>query len=1598
MASAPTVLLCCWLAGHSGAQGQREFPKPLVGGSPRWVVAPGENLSIRCEGRFSGLEFLLHKGRYPNLQQRVVSAGTVAEFPLPSVGRADAGSYTCEYRPTTEPTRWSHLSDPVEIIVAEPSDPKPSISLSPSGGVSLGASVGFRCLGQHKGRRFVLKTAGGQFLHKDSGGFGAEFSLSPLRREQGGSYSCSYHSKSEPFTVSYPSDPVELVLRDPSLPRPSVSLSPTWVAAPGSDVTIRCQGPGGDVRFFLHQAGDLTRPRPMDPAGDGAEFHIRPVGRQHGGKYSCSYRSRAEPFVSSAPSDPVGLVIAEPTLPRPSISISPSRGVRLGAAATIRCRAGPQNATFLLYKDGGYWGRAAPVGHVAEFPVAGAGWEDAGNYSCSYHTSREPVALSRPSDPARLVVRDYTRGNIVRLALAAGVVLGLALILAEIWPGGCRERGRATRRLPGAAAPARFLIPLPLGAQGGCSWTPGALVAVTRGPHRPAMASASTIFFLSCWLAGHSGARGPEREFPKPLVGGSPRWVVALGENVSIRCEGRFSGAEFLLHKAGHPNMYQRVVSAGTVAEFPLPSVGRADAGSYTCDYRPTTEPTRWSHPSDPLELVVAEPSDRKPSISLSPSGGVSLGGAVTVQCWGQRLGRLFVLKTAGGQFLHKDPGGFGAEFPLSPLRREQGGSYSCSYHSRSEPFTVSYPSDPVELVLRDPSLPRPSVSLSPTGVTVPGADVTIRCQGPGGDVRFFLHQAGDLTRPRPMDPAGDGAEFHVRPVGRQHGGSNSCSYRPRAEPFVSSAPSDPVGLVIAGETDLTQPGAAPDPTRAGPGAWVRRAGKRLSRGRNWTPAQTPAPNSPASGTNPTSAPQEQTPTASLEHQPLGTAKRATPALSALGSPPCGASAPRDRALGSWGGCIRTRNNVTCCPQGLTPLLALQPPRAFSPRLPNLPTREQLGYRSPQCQVGGSACGMRVNIGGNRGGGVGPARPRRPTAHRAARVGASPAEPEKRLFPCVRLWASLCGRDSQTGRCAPLGGHEGIPGGAQGILCGAGRCSRRDQAAAGGCGLLGAAGRWLCSARGGFGLEVAEKPSDGEERGRATRRLPGASPRRSSSFCSHSGWVQLGTGASVVALTVPHCPAMASAPTVLLLSCWLAGHSGAQGQREYPKPLVGGSPSWVVAPGENVSIRCEGWYSDVEFLLRKAGHLNLQRWVETAGTVAEFPLPSVGRADAGSYTCQYHPTTAPTRWSHPSDPLELVVAEPSDPKPSISLSSSGWVTLGGAVSIWCWGQRLGRRFVLKTAGGQFLHKDPDGFVVEFPLSSLRREQGGSYSCSYHSRSEPFTVSYPSDPVELVLTDPSLPKPSISSSATWVTVPGADVTIWCQGPGGDVRFFLHQAGDLTQPRPMDPAGDRAEFHIRPVGRQHGGSYSCSYRPRAEPFVSSPPSDPMGLVVAGETDLTQPRAAPDPTRPGSVGAGTGESIESPITEGLGPPTPSSLSTPLIAGVSVAAIGLLLLLLAAFVCFARTRARKGDAPRPSSTIPLRVLKAPAQQDPVYASVDEGKQPQSLTQEPDPGAEGLTYAELDHQALHHKRGAPAPAPELVLYAAVSRSQGARP
>ncbi|CAM5130939.1 unnamed protein product [Natator depressus] len=778
------------------------LPRPSISLIPTGVTAPGADVTIRCRGQRRDVRFFLHKAGDLNPPRHMDPAGDGAEFHIPTVGRQDGGSYSCSYRPPSEPFVSSQPSDPVQLVVAEPSYPKPSISLSPSGGVSLGGAVSVWCRGQHRGMRFVLNKEGRHFQTVDPKGFEAVFPISNVRWEDGGSYSCSYHSRSGSAAASSPSDPVELAVRDPSLPRPSISLSPTWVTAPGANVTIRCQGQRRDVRFFLHKAGDRDPPRHVDPAGDGAEFHIPTVGRQDGGNYSCSYRPRSEPFVSSQPSDPVQLVVAEPSYPKPSISLSPRGGVSLGGAVSVWCRGQHRGMRFVLNKEGRHFPPVDPNGLEAVFPISNVRWEDGGSYSCSYHNRSKPSAASSPSDPVELVVRDPSLPRPSISLSPTGVTAPGADVTIR-----CQGQRRDVRfflHKAGDLNPPRHVDPAGDGAE---------FHIPTVGRQHGGSYSCSYRLrsepFISSQPSDPVQLVVADPSLPRPSISLSPTGVTAPGANVTIRCQGQRRDVRFFLHKAGDRDPPRHKDSAGDGAEFHIPTVGRQHGGSYSCSYRPPSEPFISSQPSHPVQLVVAEPSYPKPSISLSPSWGVSLGGAVAVWCRGQRQGMRFVLNKEGRHFPPVASNGLEAVFHISNVSREDGGSYSCSYQNRSGSAPASSPSDPVELAVRDPSLPRPSISLSPTGVTAAGADVTIRCRGQRRDVRFFLHKAGDLNPPGHMDPAGDGAEFHIPSVGRQDGGNYSCSYRPRSEPFVSSDPSDPVQLVVAA------PPGCPDFTNA---------------------------------------------------------------------------------------------------------------------------------------------------------------------------------------------------------------------------------------------------------------------------------------------------------------------------------------------------------------------------------------------------------------------------------------------------------------------------------------------------------------------------------------------------------------------------------------------------------------------------------------------------------------------------------------------------------------------------------------------------------------------------------------------------------------
>ncbi|XP_065276954.1 T-cell-interacting, activating receptor on myeloid cells protein 1-like [Emys orbicularis] len=206
--------------------------------------------------------------------------------------------------------------------------------------------------------------------------------------------------------------------------------------------------------------------------------------------------------------------------------------------------------------------------------------------------------------------------------------------------------------------------------------------------------------------------------------------------------------------------------------------------------------------------------------------------------------------------------------------------------------------------------------------------------------------------------------------------------------------------------------------------------------------------------------------------------------------------------------------------------------------------------------------------------------------------------------------------------------------------------------------------------------------------------------------------------------------------------------------------------------------------------------------------------------------------------------LTVLLLKLPAPRPSISVSPSGVITLGGAVTIRCQCRCEARRLFLYKSGIKIRELDAAGDRGEFTIPSARQADGGVYTCQSRSRSEPPDWSDPSDIVQIIVVELSYPKPSISLSPSGGVGLGGAVTVRCRGRHQNMRFLLYKDGNPNALQVAEPAGDLAEFPIRNVSWRDAGSYSCYHHDKVYPFTWSHPSDPVELVVAAAAPPGRP----------------------------------------------------------------------------------------------------------------------------------------------------------
>uniref|UniRef100_A0A7N9IE14 Ig-like domain-containing protein n=1 Tax=Macaca fascicularis TaxID=9541 RepID=A0A7N9IE14_MACFA len=397
-------------------------PKPRLWAEPDRVITQGSPVTLRCQGNLEAREYHLYRERKSASWITLVRPELVkkGQFPIPSITWEDAGRYRCQYY---SHSWWSEPSDPLELVVTG-AYRKPTLSALPSPVVASGGNVTLQCDSQVAFGGFILCKEGEdehpQCLNSQPGTRGASravFSVGPVSPSRRWSYRCYSYDSSFPNVWSLPSDLLELLVPGVSK-KPSLSVQPGPVVAPGEKLTLQCGSDAGYDRFALYKEGEgefLQRPGRQPQAGlSQANFTLGPVRGSHGGHYRCSGAHNLS-SEWSAPSDPLDILISGQNQARPSLSVQPGPTVASGENVTLLCQSQGWMDTFLLTKEGA---ADAPLSlkskhrshmYQAEFPMSPVTSAHAGTYRCYGSLSSNPYLLTHPSEPLELVVSGPSR-------------------------------------------------------------------------------------------------------------------------------------------------------------------------------------------------------------------------------------------------------------------------------------------------------------------------------------------------------------------------------------------------------------------------------------------------------------------------------------------------------------------------------------------------------------------------------------------------------------------------------------------------------------------------------------------------------------------------------------------------------------------------------------------------------------------------------------------------------------------------------------------------------------------------------------------------------------------------------------------------------------------------------------------------------------------------------------------------------------------------------------------------------------------------------------------------------------------------------------
>ncbi|XP_037058080.1 leukocyte immunoglobulin-like receptor subfamily B member 3 isoform X2 [Peromyscus leucopus] len=274
------------------------------------------------------------------------------------------------------------------------------------------------------------------------------------------------------------------------------------------------------------------------------------------------------------------------------------------------------------------------------------------------------------------------------------------------------------------------------------------------------------------------------------------------GNQVTFFCQGPLVAKEYRLCKEGSPDclLPTTLIETENLVKFSISSVEWNNAGQYRCEYK---SPNGALEHSDYLELVVTGVQQSSVTLSALPSSVVTTGGNVTLQCVSQHPYDRFILMKDDEKFSPGLPSPnrhselFGAVFTVGSVTPNQRWRFTCYGYYSSNSQLWSVPSRVLELLVSG-TLHKPTIWAHPGSVITSGNPVTIWCQATQETLMYVIYKEG-IEEPWDQQTQTDNsteAKFTIPSVTQVQAGRYHC-YTYTSVGW--SQRSDPLELVVTG-------------------------------------------------------------------------------------------------------------------------------------------------------------------------------------------------------------------------------------------------------------------------------------------------------------------------------------------------------------------------------------------------------------------------------------------------------------------------------------------------------------------------------------------------------------------------------------------------------------------------------------------------------------------------------------------------------------------------------------------------------------------------------------------------------------------------------